>query len=162
MAGTNLVRWDPWHDLASFRQTMDRFMGDALGGLDGDGNRRWMGEEQGARNVALDIMEGPDHFVVKAAVPGYRPDDVEITVENDVLTLKGQHRDEQKNEQGEYLRREIRWGSFERSMRIPPTVDAEQAHAEFQDGVLTLSLPKKPEAKPKAIKITPREMIEGK
>lgn len=150
MAST-LVRWDPWQDLANFRQTMDRLFDDTFNGMSNGDNGR------GGYSVGMDIIENADNFILKAAVPGVKPADVEINVENDVLTLRGSHREEERSDSDNYLRRELHWGSFERSMRLPPTVDAENAQASFEDGILTLTLPKRPEAKPRSIKITPRE-----
>jgi HSP20 family protein len=118
-------------------------------------------DEMGAYTLGVDVAESQDGFVVKAAVPGMKPEDVDISVENDVLTIRGQHKQEQTREDENYLRRELRWGSFERALRLPPTVDAERADAKFDNGVLTVTLPKKPEAQPRKIQISGQQMIEG-
>jgi len=113
------------------------------------------GEDLGVSNLSLDVYETPENFVVKAAVPGMAPEDVDISVEDDVLTIKGEHEQKEEVTEDNYLRHELRWGSFQRSLRLPPTVDAEKADAAFENGVLTLTLPKKPEARARSIKITP-------
>ena len=140
----NLTRWDPANDLANMRSAMDRLFDRPFGRMPAIFRN---GEELGMSNLNLDVYETPENFVVKAAVPGMAPEDVDISVEDDVLTIKGEH--EQKDEVNEdhYLRHELRWGSFQRSLRLPPTVDAEKADASFENGVLTLTLPKKPEAR---------------
>jgi HSP20 family protein len=154
---TTLTRWDPFREMATFRNAMDRFFGDELRMP----ALRHSGEELDPNaTLGIDVVENNDALVVKAAVPGVDPADVDINVENDVLTIKGEyrHKDEQEGEQ--YHRRELRFGSFHRSLRLPPTVEAEKANATFEHGVLTLTLPKKAEARAKSIKITPQGVIE--
>lgn len=153
-----LTRWDPFNELASMRNMMDRLFESSVGRLPA---LRTSGEDLGSSNLGLDVYETKDCYVVKAAVPGVDPKNVDISVEDDVLTIKGQfeHKDEAQEES--YLRRELRYGSFQRSLRLPPTVDAEKAEAEFEHGVLKLSLPKKPEARARSIKITPHGVLEG-
>lgn len=148
----SVTRWDPWQELANFRQSMDQLLDSGLGRL---GVMR--DDEIRTRGLALDVVEGEDHYTVRAAIPGVKPDDVEIAVEDSVLTIRGEHKEEQTSDGENYLRREIRWGSFERSLRLPPTVDADRAEARFENGMLTLELPKRPEAQPKRIKITALE-----
>jgi HSP20 family protein len=119
------------------------------------------GEDVGAGNLGLDVYETPEELVVRAAIPGVEPKDVEISVEEDVLTIRGESRKEEEVKEENYLRRELRFGSFQRSLRLPPTVEPEKATATFENGVLKLSLPKKPEAKARSIKITPQGVIQG-
>jgi len=118
-------------------------------------------EEFGPASLSLDVYETDGSYVVKAAVPGVDPEQLEISVDDDILSIKGsfEHKDESREEN--YLRRELRSGSFERTLRLPPTVDAEHADAEFERGMLKLTLPKKEEAKARSIKITPKGAIEG-
>jgi HSP20 family protein len=157
MAGT-LTRWDPFNEMASMRSVMDRLFDQSFGRFPA---LRGANEEFGAANLSIDVYETNDEYVVKAAVPGIDPKDLDIQVEDDVLTIKGQF--EQKDEVTEenYLRKELRYGSFQRSLRLPPTVDAEKAEATFEHGVLKLSLPKKAEAKAKTIKITPQGVLDS-
>jgi len=154
---TTLTRWDPAADLAAMRNLMDRVFEGNLPRLPAVRN----GEDLGPANLTLDVIETGESYVVKAAIPGVEPKDVEISVEDDVLTIKGEfeHREEGSDES--YLRREIRYGSFQRQLRLPPTVDAEKAEARFEHGMLRLSLPKKPEARARSIKITPQGVLGG-
>lgn len=155
---TTLTRWDPFSELASMRSVMDRLFDQSIGRFPALRNG---GEDLGAATLGLDVFETNDDYVVKAAIPGVDPKDIDIQVEDDVLTIKGefQHKDEVNEDS--YLRRELRYGTFQRSLRLPPTVDAEKATAAFEHGVLKLTLPKKAEAKAKTIKITPTGVLEA-
>jgi HSP20 family protein len=154
---TAVTRWDPNADFAAMRNMMDRLFDQSLGRIPPFRG----GEDLGVSTLGLDVFETNDSYVVKAAIPGVDPSQVDISVEDDVLTIKGEfeHKDESKDEN--YIRRELRYGAFQRSLRLPPTVDADRAHAEFEHGVLKLTLPKKPEARARSFKITPSGVIEG-
>ena len=155
---TTLTRWDPFSELANMRSVMDRLFDQSFGRFPA---LRIGGEDLGAATLGLDVFETNDGYVVTAAIPGVDPKDVDIQVEDDVLTIKGefQHKDEAGEEN--YLRRELRYGAFQRSLRLPPTVDAVNAAAAFENGLLKLSLPKKAEAKARTIKITPTGVLEA-
>jgi HSP20 family protein len=153
---TNLIRWDPMQEIANMRSLMDRLFDQGMTRLPGRA-----GEEFATSGLALDVYETNDSFVVKAAVPGVDPKDVEISVDDDILTIRGESEQKEEANEGQYLRREVRFGSFQRQLRLPPTVDAEKASATFEHGMLKLSLPKKPEARARSIKITPQGVIEG-
>jgi len=154
---TAVTRWDPTSEMASMRNMMDRLFEQSFGRLPSFRGS----EELGPANLNLDVVENGESFVVKAAVPGIDPKDIDISVDDDVLTIKGefQHRDETNEDN--YIRRELRYGSFQRQLRLPPTVDAENAKADFEHGMLKLTLPKKPEARARSIKITPQGVIDG-
>ena len=154
---TTLTRWNPWQEVNELRRNMERMFGDGFSHL----AERPGQDEIAPYSIALNVIENADKFLVKAAVPGMKPEDVEISLENDVLTIRGQHSQEGSTEDQNYVRRELSWGSFERSLRLPPTVDADHAEADFEHGMLTISLPKKAEAQPKKITINPRGVIEG-
>ncbi|MEX2081662.1 MAG: Hsp20/alpha crystallin family protein [Dehalococcoidia bacterium] len=156
---TSLTRWDPFQELAGMRTALDRMFDQPFPRM--PAFFRGSGEELGGQHLSVDVRESADAYVVEAAVPGIDPKDLDIQVEDDVLTIKGEFRHEDETQESEYLRRELHWGAFERSLRLPPTVDAEQAKAEFTHGKLTLTLPKRPEARAKTIKITPAGVIEG-
>src|SRR5579862_6854053 len=113
------------------------------------------------RSVPVDIWQTEDELVIRAVVPGFAPDEINIVVLNGVLSLKGQHTQAGTDAQGQYLRQEISVGVFERSFELPFAVQADKAHADFEHGILTVSLPKAPEAKAQAIKISPAKAIEG-
>ena len=103
--------------------------------------------------LAIDVTEHEDGYAVKASVPGINPDDVEITLDDNILTIKGETKAEEVNE-GEKLHvRERRYGSFSRSIRFPVAVNSDDVNATYENGVLTLSVPKAEEVKPKRIAI---------
>jgi HSP20 family protein len=153
---TTLNRWDPSADFSVIRNVMDRF-------FDQPAVRRQfrVGEDLGPSALSVDVVETGDTYVIKAAVPGVDPNDVEISVEEDVLTIRGEFTKQEESSEENYLRREIRFGSFQRQLRLPPTVEPEKAQATFENGLLKLSIPKKPEARARSIKITPNGVIEG-
>jgi HSP20 family protein len=151
-----LTRWDPIAELANMRTAFDRLFDERIPRMPGQA-----GDDLGAATLGIDVYETPEELVVKAAVPGVAPEEVEISVDEDVLTVKGEHRQESESKDENYLRRELRYGSFQRSLRLPPTVDPEKAAASFENGLLKLTFPKKPEARPRSIKITPTGVIEG-
>jgi HSP20 family protein len=107
----------------------------------------------GAWNLALDVAEDADAYTVKASVPGINPDDIEITLTDNVLTIKGETKTERENKETNWHVRERRYGSFMRSVTLPATVDADKVEATNEHGVLTLRLPKAETVKPKRISI---------
>ena len=155
---TSITRWDPANDIASMRTMMDRLFEGSFGRFPAF---RTPGEELGAAALGLDVFETNDALVVKAAIPGVNPQDLDIAVEDDVLTIKGEFKQEESSEDQQWHRRELRYGSFERNLRLPPTVDAERAEATFDHGMLKLEIPKKPEAKARSIRITPKGVVNG-
>jgi len=135
---------------------MDRLFDDFFRGP------RVLAWEPAELGFALDVYETDDALVVKAALPGVRPDEVDISVTGDVLTVKGETKGEEETKDGSYHRRELRYGAFARSIPLPTRVDHEKAKATFENGILTITLPKAEEVKPKSIKIAARGVIEGK
>jgi HSP20 family protein len=155
---TSVTRWDPFTEINTMRGLMDRLLDGSVGRFPAFRNG---GEEIAAGALGLDVYETNDHLVVKAAVPGVQPSDVDISVDDDVLTIKGEFKQDETKDEDQYHRRELRYGSFERSLRLPPTVDAEKAEATFEHGMLKLEIPKRAEAKAKTFKITPKGVLEG-
>ncbi len=145
-----LTRWDPFRDLSTLQDRIDRLFGDALMRF-----RFPFGEsvEGGEWLPAVDIVEKEDGIVLKADLPGIDPKDVEVQVENHTLTLRGERRQEKDVKEENYRRVERSYGSFVRSFTLPNTVDTEKIQAEYRNGVLELTLPKRAEAKPKQIKV---------
>jgi HSP20 family protein len=111
----------------------------------------------GAWNPLVDIYENQNQLIVEAELPGINPEDVNISIENNVLTLQGERKFEKKAEGDNFHRVERSYGRFSRTFTLPPTVTSENAQAEFQNGVLKLSLDKREEAKPRRIEITTSE-----
>jgi HSP20 family protein len=151
----SLTRWDPFREMNTMRNWMDRFWDESRFGAQG-----W-GEGDSGFGLALDVAENDDSYRVKASIPGINPDDLEITINNNVLTIQGQTNQEQEKQDERYHLRERRFGSFRRSIVLPSAVDREQVEATCENGVLTLRLPKSEESKPRRININPGRTIEG-
>ena len=144
----NIVRWEPFRDLISLREAMDRlFVESFIRPRAG-----WLAP-LGAGALAVDMYETDQDVVIKSSVPGVKAEDIDITITGDTLTIKGETKAEEKVEKANYVRQERRYGAFSRSVTLPTTIVAEKAKAEFENGVLTLTLPKAEEVKPKAIKV---------
>ncbi len=103
-------------------------------------------------------METPDKLVVKAALPGIKPDDVDVSIDGNTLTIAGEFKSEEGRKDTEYHRRELRIGTFERSLTLPERFQADKAEAVFEHGMLTLKIPKATQAQVKHIKVQPRVM----
>ncbi len=142
-----LMRWDPWEEFRSIRRAMDRLWDELTG-------RREPGTlVEEVYTFPVDVYETADALVVKAALPGLRPEDVDISVQGDQLTIRGEYRQEAEEEKGNYHRRELRYGAFARRIPLPVQVDADKAEATFEHGLLTVTLPKTPEVRPKSIRV---------
>lgn len=143
---TNLVRWEPFRDLVSLREAMDRLFEESVVRP----RAGWIAPV-GEGTLAVDMYETDDAVVVKSAIAGIKPDDLDISVVGDTLTIKGETTTAEQVNEENYIYRERRYGSFCRALTVP--VVADQAEADFENGVLTLTLPKAEEVKPKAIKV---------
>ena len=146
---SNLTRWQPTSDVVTLRDAMDRLFDDAFTrpfSLLRNGGSSWS-------SLPIDMYQTNDDVVVKAVVPGFRPDHVKISVTGDVLTIRGEVKQEEENKERAWHIREHQFGSFERAVSLPVSVISDKATAEFENGVLTITLPKAEEVKPKAITI---------
>ena len=146
-------RPSPFSELVTLRQAMDRLFDEPFFRPVGGGN----GSTGDAGNLALDVRTTKDALVVEAALPGVKPEDVDITIENGTLAIRGETAAE-RNEQGEdarWLVREISRGSFVRTVSLPNGLEADKAEATFENGVLSLRIPKAEQVKPKQIRISP-------
>lgn len=143
---STIVRYNPMRDALSLSRRMDRLMEDAMRGTDlWDGSMNWA--------LPLDVIENDNAFVVKASLPGIKADDIEVTFQDQALTIKGEMKQEEEVKQEKVHMQERRFGSFCRSISLPSGVDGEAIKADFENGVLTLNLPKKEEVKAKRISI---------
>jgi HSP20 family protein len=130
-----LRRWEPFRELRQMQENMDRLW-------------RSFGSEEGeAGNVEnwaipLDVVQQGDNVIVKASVPGVKPEDIDVSIENDVLIIKGQTKEEREQQEGNYLMRERRSGSFYRALRLPDTLDSDQAQPHYEHGVLSITFPR--------------------
>lgn len=143
----NMISYDPFRELRALQDEVNR----AFSGSLSRGNEPGM--MRGAWNPSVDIFENKDQIVLEAELPGMNPEDVNISIENNVLTLHGERKFEKKSDGDNFHRVERSYGSFTRSFTLPPTVSSENAEASFDNGVLRLSLAKREEAKPRRIEI---------
>jgi HSP20 family protein len=146
---SNLTRWEPARDTMTLREAMDRLFDDAFTrpfSIMRDGGSNWS-------SPAIDMYQTDNEVVVKAALPGIKSDEVQINVTGDILTLRGETKQEEERKDKSWHMREQRWGAFERSVRLPTTVVADQAKADFENGILTVTLPKSEKVKPKTITV---------
>ncbi|MDP3899473.1 MAG: Hsp20/alpha crystallin family protein [bacterium] len=140
---SNIIRWNPFFD--SFDDDFSRLL------------ERFHGGENTRQNMfmpAVDVYEDGDNVIVETQLAGVEPDKTEISVENDVLTIKGEGEKKTEVDDKNYYRKEIRSGSFYRNIPLPTHVDGDKASAEYDKGVLKISIPKRAEVKPTQIKIS--------
>jgi HSP20 family protein len=142
----NAVKYDPFRELRSLQDEMTRLF---VGG--GSGREEML---HGAWSPKVDIFENKDNLVLEAELPGMSRDDFELSFENNVISLKGERRFEKKTEGDNYHRVERSYGEFTRSFTLPQTVTAEGATAEFNNGILRVSLPKREDTRARKIEIT--------
>ena len=141
-----LMLRDPFADTVPLRQAMNWLFDERATGP----TRHWL---------AVDVYETPTELVIKAALPGAKPDEVDIAIDGDTLTITGEYRADEEQPGTEYHRRELHVGAFERALRLPERFQAEQTEAVFENGILTLTIPKVEQAQVKHIKVQPT--IEG-
>ena len=144
----SIVRWEPLGELMSLREAMDRLFEESV-----IRPRAALAPFFGAGGLALDVYETEEALVVTADMPGVKPEDLDISITGDVLTIKGEAKSESEVKRESYHRQERRYGAYSRSVALPTPVNADKAEAKFKDGVLTLTIPKAEEAKPKVIKV---------
>ena len=141
MPGT-LIHWDPFGDLAEFRGYFDRMLDDFGAGRE----RSWL--------PAVDVVHDDDRLVVRADVPGIKPEEIEIEIREGYLTLSGDHEETEEAEEQMYVRRERRYGAFSRTIALPDGVEAEKIEATTHDGVLEVTVPL-PKAATEPVTLTP-------
>ena len=144
----NIVRFDPFREVAALQDRMNRVFGDLCRRFDDDVTAR------GAWVPPVDIYENDQHeLVLKAELPDLKREDIDIRVENNALTLSGQKKAEQEVNEDRYHRIERTFGHFSRTFSLPPTVDTGKIAAEYKNGVLTVTLPRREDARPKQIQV---------
>jgi len=146
----DLIRWDPFREMVSLRDAMNRLFEESFVRPFGG----WLALPGEMQTLALDVYETDDNLVVEAALPGIKPEDVDISVVGNTLSIKAETKhEEKKEEKGKYHYQERRYGAFQRTVSLPVEVHADKAEAVFENGVLKLTLPKAEEAKPKRITV---------
>lgn len=148
-----LVRWDPFREMMTLRSAVDRLFDEAFTPSRSYESATW--------GLPLDVIENEDGYVIKASTPGINPDDLEISLTDNVLTIKGETKTEKEVEEKRYHLRERRYGSFARSVSLPMPVKADAVEATYENGVLTLSVPKAEEIKPRKIAVRTPQIIEA-
>ena len=143
---SNLTRWEPVREMMTLREAMDRLFDDAF-------TRPLNLRDGGWSSPAIDMYQTDEDVVVKAALPGFKADEVQINVTGDVLVLRGEMKHEEEQKDKAWHIREHRWSSFERSITLPTNVKADKAAADYENGILTVTLPKAEEVKPKTITV---------
>lgn len=141
-----MIRWNPTRDFSNFR-AMDRFFDDAL-----RGNRQALAAATTQR-FPLDVHESKDAYVVIASLPGFNTENINISIEDDVLTITAERAQEEVTEGTNIVLSERRHGKFSRSIRLPQAINVDAVEANLDAGLLTLSLPKSPEAQPRLITV---------
>ena len=153
-----LTRWDPFQEMLNLRRTVDRLFDNVSTDHDWAQPTQW--------GLAVDVAENKDAIIVKASVPGINPDDLDVSYSDDTLTIRGEIKSENEVKEDQYHVRERRYGSFSRSITLPTKIKGDAIEASYQNGVVTLRLPKAEEVKPKRIEIKVgnghQKMIEGK
>lgn len=148
-----LTRWNPTtditRDLDTMQKRMNRLFNDFFGGREGDGDELMLG----SWHPAVDVVEHDESFVIEAELPGMKKDDIKISIANDVLTVRGEKKFEKEDKKKNYHRTERAYGSFSRTFPLPGNVKPDKVDAEFNNGVLTVTIPKSEEAKPKQIDV---------
>ncbi len=144
----NITRFDPFGEMVTLRQAMDRLFEDSF--VSPLTLRSYNGEAPGP---ALDVHQTAEEIVVTAALPGTKPEDVDITITGQTLVMRGEFKADEKVEGDQYLYRERRFGAFNRQLQLPVRVQGDAATATFENGVLTLTIPKSEEVKPRQIQV---------
>ncbi|MFN2568836.1 MAG: Hsp20/alpha crystallin family protein [Candidatus Dormibacteria bacterium] len=142
-----LIRWNPWNELSSLHGQMDQLFNEAFA----NENRQGGGVHV---NLPVDIRQTDEAYFIEASVPGFKPEDVDLTFDDGVLTIRGTHNAEQEHEQDGYVRRERRMSSFYRQVGLPAEVRADEISAAYENGVLTVTVPRAQKAQPKRIPVT--------
>lgn len=150
---TRIVRWNPFHEVVDMQRQLDRVFDEMNRGF---GDAEWTNN---GYHLAMDVNENDDTYVVKANLPGINVDDINITLHENVLTVSAEINQEDVAEGERRLVTERRYGRFQRSMRLPQTVNADNVVADYEDGVLTLTLPKSEAAKPRQIAVNNRQLL---
>ena len=141
-----LQRWDPLFDFRRRHYTTDRFVRGFPQAVNGGETKRW--------SIAVDAVEEDDKLVVRASLPGIAPEEIKITIEYGVLTIDGETKVDEEGKVGNYLIRERRTGSFHCAMRLPDTVDVDQAETNYDEGILTVAFPKSESKRARQLTVT--------
>jgi HSP20 family protein len=146
----NITRYNPYGELVTLRDAMGRLFEDSF-----VSPLTWRQLDGEMLNPAVDVHQTADEIVVSASLPGLKAEDVDITITGQTLSIRGEFKADEKVERDQYLYRERRFGTFHRQVELPVRVQGDATTATFDDGVLTLKIPKAEEVKPRQIKVKP-------
>jgi len=154
-----LTRWQPFRELSSLQDRVNRLFSEFFPEMDGDNSSLiapWF-------SPRTDVYEEDDHVLLEMEIPGVKQEDLNITIENNVLTVSGERKFDERRKQDRYQRNERFYGSFSRTFTLPSTVDPDNIEAKYENGVLYLTMPKKADARPRQIKIgaPPQKQLTG-
>jgi HSP20 family protein len=161
-----IVRWSPSTDLAGLHSAMDRLFSDMFGEsfsqMSSDRPQQMERGNGGGRqlptfHLPVNVSETEQGYRIEAPVPGFRPEDVEVTFADGVLSINAQRSEERSSEEGDYVRREVAYGNYRRQITLPGDVRADDIKASFDNGMLTIEVPRAPKPEPKRIQIRPGE-----
>lgn len=152
-----LVRWSPWGELPSLHDQMDQLFQQVFG----EPLARQNGDEH--LTLPVDIRQTENSYIIEASVPGFSPDHVAVTYEDGVLTISGERRADRESKEGDYVRRERRTASVFRQVSLPGEIESDGISAAFENGVLTVTVPRIAKAQPKRIPVTAgsRKVVEA-
>jgi HSP20 family protein len=142
-----LRTWRPFSDLDEWQQQIEDIFGQSM--LKSNGDRSWMPH--------MDVFEKDDNLVVKAELPGMKEEDIDVSVDGDMLIIRGEKKAESEVKDEDYYRCERTYGSFYRSVSLPSSVDSSKIEANYENGILEVTLPKSPEVKPKKIAVSAKK-----
>jgi HSP20 family protein len=149
-----IERWSPLGEMSTLQARIDRLF-DQLGDFGSGG-------EVSTFRLPIDVAETDNSYLIKAPVPGFKPEEVEVTVTGDVLSVNAKHSEEKTTEQNNYLRREMAVGNMQRQIVLPADARSENINARFENGVLTVEVPRTPKPQPKRIEVRAEGQKEGK
>ena len=153
----NLIRWEPFSELMSLRQAMDRLLEESFVAP----SRMFNGLE-GGRTMPIDMYQTDSEVVVKTALPGLKPEEVDITFTDGTVNIKGETKADNKVRREDCFYQEHRYGAFSRHVSLPSGLDTGKAEASLESGILTLTIPKFEQAKPKSVKVKARGVVKSK
>jgi HSP20 family protein len=147
-----MIRWSPSTELANLHGAVDRLFEDFFGpsSTRGDGGQH---EVAPTYRLPLDVKEADGGYEIQASVPGFKPDEVDVTITDGLLRIQAQHSEESRKEEGGYLRREVAFGNYQRAIQLPADVKAEGVSATFENGILTVKVPRAPRPQPTKIQV---------
>jgi HSP20 family protein len=150
-----MERWDPFREMMSLRDAMDRLLAESF---------VWPSRPRafgGRGTFPVDVVDRDDHFEVRAELPGIKPEDVEVTIRQNVLTIRGESRTQEERREERWVIHERQAGTIERTLTLPMPINAETSEARYEDGVMVLTLPKAEEARPRRITVQGASRLQG-